>query len=268
MKKIMFYRLQLSVAILILFALNISAQNTVSEQYANTSLSKEIKEIHSGILEGYLTEDEIPNSLKLVAPPPEEGSIAFQLDQEIAAGWVSSDDELRKAQAKKDAVLSFPEAIESFNIVLDIQITEESTPLLYMIMRRTLADAGLSTYAAKNHYQRARPFMVNNAPTCTPEEEEMLRKDGSYPSGHTAIGWAWALILAEVFPEQAGVIFERGKQFGISRNVCNVHWHSDVLAGRMMGASAVAILHSNKDFTIDLEVAKNEVLKLKENIKE
>jgi acid phosphatase (class A) len=69
--------------------------------------------------------------------------------------------------------------------------------------------------------------------------------------------------LAEVFPEQANVILERGKQFGISRNVCNVHWHSDVVYGRMMGAAAVAVLHSNADFMIDLKVAKEEVTALK-----
>ncbi|TFH26256.1 MAG: phosphatase PAP2 family protein, partial [Bacteroidia bacterium] len=124
---------------------------------------------------------------------------------------------------------------------------------------RTLADAGLSTYSAKNHYKRARPFMTNEQPTCSPEDEEYLRKHGSYPSGHTAIGWAWALILTELFPDQADVILERGKQFGISRNVCNVHWHSDVEAGRMMGAAAVARLHASADFLIDMEAAKKEV---------
>ena len=194
-----------------------------------TSLSKEIKEISPGILEGYLSKEEIPNSLILVPPPPEEGSAAFSLDQEVAAKYVAMEDEARKDQAARDAVLSFPEATDAFNMVLYVKISEETTPLLYMILRRTLADAGLSTYGAKNHYQRMRPFMVNDAPICTPEDEDGLHKDGSYPSGHTAIGWAWALILTEIFPEQADVILERGKQFGISRNVCNVHWHSVAL---------------------------------------
>ena len=45
--------------------------------------------------------------------------------------------------------------------------------------------------------------MVNQMATCTPAEETMLREDGSYPSGHNAIGWAWALILAEIAPERA-----------------------------------------------------------------
>lgn len=224
-----------------------------------TSVSLEIPEISKGILKGYLDEKELPNSLELVSPPPKEGSAAFALDQEIAAMYVASQDEARKEQAAKDAVLHFPEATEAFNIILNVPISEETTPNLYMILRRTLADAGLSTYAAKNHYQRERPFMVNNAPICTPEDEEGLRKDGSYPSGHTAIGWAWALILAEVFPDEADAILIRGKEFGISRNVCNVHWHSDVVAGRLMGAATVAKLHSNKQFLIDLEAAKKEL---------
>jgi acid phosphatase (class A) len=236
-----------------------SCVQTSTQEKPQTSLTLELTELHPGILEGYLSEEELPNSLLLVSPPPKEGSAAYALDQEMAAMYVAMDDEERKIQATKDANLHFPEATEAFNIILNTNISEETTPNLYMILRRTLADAGLSTYAAKNYYQRNRPFMVNNTPICTPEEEEGLRKDGSYPSGHTAIGWAWALILAEVFPEQADAVLERGKEFGVSRNVCNVHWHSDVVAGRMMGAATVAKLHANKQFMIDLEAAKQEL---------
>jgi acid phosphatase (class A) len=227
-----------------------------------TSLSKEILEVRPGILQGYLAEDELPNSLDLLPPPPEEGSIAFGLDQAMAAYYVALQDDARKAQAVQDNVLSFPEATAAFQGVLPISISEETTPHIYMILRRTLADAGLSTYAAKNHYQRPRPFMVNGTPTLTPDEEVHLRKDGSYPSGHTAIGWAWALILTELFPEQTDAILKSGKAFGISRMVCNVHWHSDVVAGRMMGSATVARLHGDDDFLNDLEAAKRKIHRL------
>ncbi len=240
-------------SILFLFILGCTSQKEV------TSLSLDVPEVHKGILQGYLSEDELPNSLKLVPPPPIEGSSAYALDQEMAAMYVASKDESRKEQAAKDAVLHFPEAMESFNIILDIKISEEATPNLYMIMRRTLTDAGLSTYAAKNHYKRERPFMVNNSPICTPQDEEGLRKDGSYPSGHTAIGWAWSLILTELFPEQTDVILKRGKDFGTSRSVCNVHWYSDVVTGRMIGTAAVARLHADEQFMIDLAAAKEEI---------
>ena len=249
----------ISLLVLALFMLLSCNQQTTSIPEPVTSLSKEIKEIRHGILEGYLAQEDMPNSLLLVSPPPEEGSAAWNLDMAVAEGYVIMEDEARKAQATQDAVLAFPGAVDAFNMVLDIKVSEESTPHLYMIMRRTLADAGLSTYAAKDHYQRSRPFMINGHPTLTPEDEDELREDGSYPSGHTAIGWAWALILTEFFPDQSDAILERGKQFGISRNVCNVHWHSDVVAGRMMGAAAVARLHANADFLIDMAAAKKEI---------
>lgn len=241
------------------FVLAILFLGSCASSKSLTSLDKEIKEIQPGILEGYIPMKDMPNSLLLVPPPPGEGSAAWELDMEMAAKFVSMEDEVRKEQAAKDAILHFPEATDAFNIVLNVKISKENTPMVYMILHRTLADAGLATYAAKSHYKRARPFMTNGQTTCSPEDEEILRKDGSYPSGHTAIGWAWALILTELFPDQADVILERGKQFGISRNVCNVHWHSDVEAGRMVGAAAVARLHANADFLIDMAAAKREL---------
>jgi hypothetical protein len=66
-----------------------------------------------------------------------------------------------------------------------------------MLLRRTLTDAGLATYKAKDTYQRTRPFVVFKVPRCTRADDALLAKDGSYPSGHTAIGWAWALVLTE-----------------------------------------------------------------------
>ena len=231
----------------------------------DTSLSKRIPEIQPGILQGYLMDAELPNSLTLLPPPPKEGSVGFELDQEIAMQYLALEDKVRKKQAKRDSILTFPEAPAAFNGVLPVPISENMTPHLYMILRRTLADAVLSTHAAKDYYQRPRPFMVNQTPTLTPKEDDHLRKNGAYPSGHTAIGWAWALILAELFPDQSDAILKRGSEFGISRIVCNVHWHSDVMAGQTMGAATVARLHADKDFLIDLKAAKWEVLKANDN---
>jgi acid phosphatase (class A) len=221
-----------------------------------------VKEIAPGLLQGYLSMAELPNSLALIPPPPEEGTPGYVLDQDYATKAVASNDTVRFKQAKSDAYLYFPEAALSFQSTVGIEISESKTPKLYMLMRRTLTDAALSTYTAKNHYKRKRPFMVNNTPTCSPSDEEQLRKDGSYPSGHTAIGWAWALVFTEVFPAKTNAILQRGYEFGESRVVCNVHWHSDVVMGRVMGAAAVARLHANPTFQRDLAAAKSEVARL------
>ena len=218
-----------------------------------------VPEIHPGILAGYLNPKTLPDSLALIPPPPDGGSAAFALDKEVSQKGLALQGSPRWDLAAEDAELMFPEAAGTFSCALGIPITEEGTPHLYMLLRRTLADAGLSTYSAKNYYQRKRPFMVNSAPICTPDEEELLRKDGSYPSGHTAIGWAWALILTEIAPERADAILARGRAFGESRVVCNVHWHSDVVEGRFMGAAAVARLHADPGFRAEIEAAKREL---------
>jgi acid phosphatase (class A) len=225
-----------------------------------------VKEVHPGILEGYLVPEELPDSLALVPPPPEEGSAAFARDEEANREGRALRGTPRWELAAKDAVLHFPEAADAFTEAVGFEITETDTPYLYQLMRRTLADAGLSTYAAKEHYQRKRPFMLNNEPICTPEDEEGLRKDGSYPSGHTAIGWAWALILSEVVPERIDAILARGHEFGESRVVCNVHWQSDVDQGRIMAAATVARLHADEGFLHDLEMAKREIASLRSRV--
>jgi acid phosphatase (class A) len=217
-----------------------------------------VKEIHPGILEGYLAEVELPNSLKLLPPPPQEGSAAFARDREASRESFELRGSARWDQAIADANLAFPAATKAFSGVLGFEITEDETPHLYLLLRRTLTDAGLSTYTAKNHYQRKRPFMLNHQPIGTPDEEEGLRKDGSYPSGHTAVGWAWALILCEIVPDRTDATLARGYAFGQSRVICNVHWQSDVDAGRIMGAAAVARLHADRDFLADLARAKAE----------
>ncbi len=218
----------------------------------------DVPEIHPGIATGYLKPEMLPNSLAMIPPPPADGSAALALDEEVSKKSRALQDTSRWELAIQDADLSFPEAAGTFSCALGIPITEKETPHLYMLLRRSLADAGLSTYTAKNHYQRHRPFMVNARAVCTPSDEEGLRKDGSYPSGHTAIGWAWALILTEIAPDRADVILARGRVFGESRIVCNAHWHSDVAEGRFMGAATVARLHADPVFCAELNAAKDE----------
>ena len=73
----------LTIAMTMLLLWSCGPQTTQTSE-APTSLSKEIKEVRPGILEGYLAFEEMPNSLLLVPPPPEEGSAALELDMEAA----------------------------------------------------------------------------------------------------------------------------------------------------------------------------------------
>ena len=213
----------------------------------------------SGYLNGYLDRKTLPNSLALLPPSPAEGSARAAADLDAHRSTRHLRDTPRWALAARDANLKFPAAADAFACALDVPISAESTPHLNMLLRRTLLDAGLSTYAAKDHYKRPRPFVALNETMCSPGEDATLRKDGSYPSGHAALGWAWALVLAEIAPERTDALIARGLSFAQSRVVCGVHWQSDVDAGRTMGAAAVARLHANEMFRAQVAAAKEEV---------
>ncbi len=228
---------------------------------------EDVPEIRPGILQGYLASEAYPNSLTLLPPPPTTGSVAHQHDLAVSELSLRLHNTPRWSMATQDNDLSFPAAAQTFSCALGFAVTESDTPRLYRLMRRTLPDAGLSTYGAKRKYQRQRPFMHNSKPTClSPEGQQQLVEDGSYPSGHSAIGWAWALILAELAPDRADEILARGRAFGQSRVVCNVHWQSDVQEGQMMGAAAVAALHANPTFLADSAAARAELLAVREQL--
>ncbi len=143
--------------------------------------------------------------------------------------------------------------------VEDLPISQQATPHLNMLLRRSLLDSGLSTYAAKDHYKRQRPFAALKEGTCAPASEAARVNDGSYPSGHAALSWGWALLLAELAPERANAVLQRGHAFGQSRVICGVHWQSDVDAGRLMGAAAIARLHADETFQAQAELARAEI---------
>jgi acid phosphatase (class A) len=258
---------KISMLLIVLLACALSGCGTMKSQTASApeaaAAGGQVLEIMPGMLQGYLTKEEQLDSKEFVLPSPAEDSAQQAMD----TAWADNMQALRGTDrwdlAIRDADLHFPGPANVFSCALGIPVSEEDTPSLYMLLRRTLTDIGLAPYSAKNAYQRERPFMVRGETVCTPEDEEALRKDGSYPSGHTSIGWGWALILTELAPDRAEAILARGRSFGESRNVCNAHWYSDVVAGRLVGAAAVAKLHASEQFRQAMDAARADIERMR-----
>lgn len=213
---------------------------------------------------GYLPATAVPDSAALLPPPPPDGSPRQLADADANAKALRLRDSPRWALATTDDALDFPGAAGTFACAAGVPIGSQTTPRLYTLLQRSLVDAGRATGAAKDRYRRPRPFLVNGAEVCTREPwRSRLAHSGSYPSGHASAGWAWALILAEIAPERGTAILARGRAFGQSRIVCNVHWPSDVDAGEVIGAATVAALHADPAFRADVEAAKAEVAALR-----
>lgn len=220
----------------------------------------ELPQLRPGVVAGYIPRDKLIDSLALLPPPPDSDSEAQASDDAARRAAITIRETARWRLAARDADYTSPKSVDAFACTIGIAISPTATPHLNMLLKRTLVDAGLATYKAKIKYNRTRPFVAaNDNTTCYPKDEEKLRKDGSYPSGHSAYGWAWALILAEMVPDKADAIIQRGFQFGQNRIICGVHWQSDVNAGRVVAAAVVAQLHANADFKAQFGAAQKEV---------
>lgn len=208
---------------------------------------------------GYIPAGQMPDSARLLPPPPQAGSAAQALDEAIHDQAVKLRGSARWELATLDASLRQEDTLTIYSCTLGVDINPTDTPKLTKLLLGTMWDAGNSTRAAKNLYKRTRPYAAHSEPTCAPEEEAALRTNGSYPSGHTAMGWGGALALAEVAPELANEILQRGRAFGESRLVCNYHWQTDVIAARTAAAAAVARMHAEPQYQRDVAAARKEL---------
>lgn len=247
------------VARLCLMLISLIAVGNAAGQTPELDEATRTRMIKAGLLPGYLPASALPAGLALLPPPPAAGSDAERRDREANTQTLSSADAARRELAARDADSRFPGVTQSFACAAGVEISETTTPTLYKIMRRTLADFGLATLPVKQRFLRPRPFMVNGQPPCTPNDVETLRKDGSYPSGHSAYGFGWGLVLASVAPDRADALIRRGIDFGTSREVCNVHWRSDVEQGRILASAVFARLQAEAEFRRDIDAARGEV---------
>lgn len=215
--------------------------------------------LYPSLMRGYLADQRLPDSLALLPPPPEPGSILFNVDEQAYVSTRPLVKQARGELAIRDAHLRFPEATEAFHCAMGFAVDGATMPHLQTLMRRVLSDTALATFKAKDHYKRIRPFIYNKQASCTPKEDASLAKNGSYPSGHAALGWGWALVLAELLPDRADRLFQRAYDYGQSRVVCGAHWQSDIDAGRLVASAAVAVLHTDPQFQAQMELARKEI---------
>jgi acid phosphatase (class A) len=210
------------------------------------------------LAEGYLS---LPtaDSLAIAPPPPASGSAAEARDMAASRAALTLRGTARWALATADADVFGPHITAAMSCAAQVDIGAATTPKLDALLHRTMTDLALSGAVIKRTYNRARPFMANGEGTCTPDWEPLLRKDGSYPSGHSAIGYGWGLILAQLLPDRASALVARGRAFGDSRRVCNAHWLSDVEEGRVTAAMTVARLNADAAFLADLDAARAEL---------
>ena len=216
------------------------------------------------VVNAYFTTDEMPDMMKFLPGPPDSTSVAFMND--VARYYWGK--EMRKnaeraAQATRDAVYGLETILTEFEEAFGMKISKDETPEIYKVLLDGTATCDSICTIPKQKYKRRRPFMVFNEPTLYPEDEESLRKNGSYPSGHTLLGWSSALLMMEINPDRATEILTRGYRYGENRLVVGAHWQSDTDAARLAASAAYARLHTSERFLEQMKKAREEYQRLK-----
>jgi acid phosphatase (class A) len=219
---------------------------------AASSLTAQAKDEQSGYL--------APNAvdiLKILPPAPQKGDARYDADRAIFKATRRFVGSPRWILATNDVQLSPATLMHDFSCSLGVSLTPETAPKLVHLMEIAGKDTSRAANVAKDHFQRLRPFQIDEGDICQPSIE--LANSFDYPSGHTTRGWTWAALLAELVPENAGAIFERGRAYGESRIVCGAHNASAVESGRLTAGSILAVAHSSPAFQTDLKAAKEEL---------
>ena len=195
---------------------------------------------------------QVDASVFLPPPPAANGALEVAERAIVRGPWTAG----RRQQALEDNAI---DPFAAFDSVLGANFTQANFPATFAVLDRAGRAAGFAGDPVKFIHRRPRPFLSDSAiTTCIPNDER-LRASFSYPSGHAALGFAWALVLAELVPSRADALIERGRDFTWSRVVCGVHYPSDVEAGRTVASAAVARLHADADFRQMMDAARAEL---------
>ncbi len=165
--------------------------------------------------------------------PPQAGTLAFEADliklhvQQLKR----TPDECKLAEAQTSFSLR-----NTFGPDTGV-LTEAEVKQAKWLSIQVMADLAPALYYFKHKFNRLRPYIQDK--TLNPCITLAPNPDQSYPSGHSAMGYAFALALADLFPAKRELIMKQGLQVGENRILGGVHFPSDVEAGRDLARQVI-----------------------------
>ena len=192
---------------------------------------------------------------ELLLPPPPHSLEETQVEIALIKNKMSKLNQDQKDLAVKDAlnlsVTFFSETIPGFHVD---QLPK--TKLLFEIVKY---NASFESQLFKKHFMRRRPYQEDSTiKVCVPPTADNLNH--SYPSGHTTLGFAYGILLANLIPEKSQEILDRARLYGKNRINCGAHFPSDVVAGQVLGTLVAIELIKNEEFKSLLKTSKEELV--------
>ena len=190
--------------------------------------------------------------VRIFAPPPARDSAQTRQELvqliELQRHRSAADVETARADRKTE--------IGRFFGALGVPDTIGALPHVRRLAQRAEDDIRPYVRAAKDHFRRSRPFVIDpQIEPCIGNVEDDL----SYPSGHATYGYVMAYLLSDLVPERRAALLRRAAEFSRQRMVCGVHFPSDVEAGRKGAEWLTRELLIDPAYAEDLRAAKHEL---------
>jgi acid phosphatase (class A) len=170
----------------------------------------------------------------------------------------------RIEQARTPAQVAAAQADEKeldifiYRSVLGDKFSAAKLPLTAALSEAVHRQASAAIGPLKDEYRRPRPYQFDSTlhPVCG-----TTTMPTSYPSGHAIIGYLEAFTLAQIVPEKQKEILERADDYAHNREVCGVHYPTDVASGQEVAYAVFGAMMTSAEFEKELAGARDETRK-------
>jgi acid phosphatase (class A) len=188
---------------------------------------------------------------RLVPPPPVAGSAEEERELADLRAIIAAATPERLVQAQSDGDHEDPTV---FSPIIGRDLSRLPATMALLVIVQQEAERVID--AAKLNFARVRPYGIDPA---LPHCGSGSNVNKSYPSGHAGFGWSVGWTLARLLPEQASAVLARAHDYGISRELCGVHFASDLEASHVIGVLVSERLLSDPRLSVQIAAARAEL---------
>jgi acid phosphatase (class A) len=203
--------------------------------------------------DAYLSASQLHSVLAVLPPPSAPGSAEDLADRGVtdrAFATRPAGDIAKATQEEKFNAFAFAPLIGP-------GFQAEKLPHVAALFKEAERETKDAVDISKNYWKRVRPCPPESA--CSRNPEHAMKKSFGYPSGHSSRATVDALLLAQLFPQDADALMQQARDIGWRRVVKGVHTPEDIYAGRVFGQALVSAMMSSPTMQHDLAAATAEL---------
>lgn len=198
----------------------------------------------------FITSQELDLTRYLPAPPADDSAQTKAELKELLEIQAT-----RTPEQEKAAIADAEENVWRFADVMGPDFDAAKLPKTAALFDRIVATEDVVDDHAKKAFNRPRPYMLDE------QIHPLLKKSksGSWPSGHSTIGYLMATVLGEMVPEKRNELFTRAAGYAENRLVAGFHYRSDTVMSRTGAALIAQKMEEQPDFKTEFDAAKAEL---------